>query len=180
MKIIIENSDVFPYIFKCSVFKIKSWINMKMRKPILLIFAFFTIFTLLMLASNVFAEEHNPIIKIYDSTFTTETDFFSTCPVTVGIKTYSAVGPYDVILEKPDGTNITLATGVTAGVWHSFTYTCYQTGWWKAKAGSATIPFAIGSFLVIFEVPLGVLIALTACFAGLGVKRLRRTGKEKL
>jgi hypothetical protein len=144
-----------------------------MRKSIL-IFAFLTTFTLAMLASNVFAEEQqDPIVEIYDSSFTTKTDYFPTCPVTVGIQTYSAVGPYDVILVKPDGTEITLATGVSAGVWYNFTYTCDQTGWWRAKAGSTSIPFGIVSFLVIFEVPLGVVTALAACFAGFGVKQIR-------
>jgi hypothetical protein len=35
------------------------------------------------------------------------------------------------------------------------------------------------TFFVIFKVPLGVVMALTACFAGLGFRRLR-TRKENL
>jgi hypothetical protein len=138
------------------------------------------VFVLFITISIVKSQEEDPIVKIYDSTFTTETDYFSSCPVTVGIKTYSAGSPYDVILVKPNGVEITLATGVTAGVWHSFTYTCDQTGWWAAKAGSNTVPFGIGTFFVIPEVPLGVVTALATCFAGLGVKQIRRRRKQAL
>jgi hypothetical protein len=128
------------------------------------------------------ADEPDPIVKIYDSTFTTETDYFATCPVTVGIRTMSSIGPYDVLIVEPDGiTTHTIATGVPGdGAWHDFTYNCAKTGQWEAKAGSATIKYGVGSFLVVFEGPLGVATALTACFAGLGIKQLRRTRKETL
>lgn len=126
------------------------------------------------------SDDADPIVEIWDSTFTNETDYFTTCPVTVGIKTYSSIGPYNVILVKPDGTNFTLATGVTAGVWHNFTYTCDQTGYWQAEAGSATIPFAIGTFLVIPQVPLGAITALAACFTGFGVKQIQGRRKQTL
>ena len=147
-----------------------------MRKLMGLAFLLAFIFIILVPCARA---THNPMVEIYDATFTTETDYFSTCPVTVGIKTYSNTGPYNVILVKPDTTEITLATGVAAGVWHSFTYTCDQTGWWQAKAGLVTIPFGIGTFFVIPEVPLGVATTLTACFAGVGFNELRRARKEK-
>ena len=135
-------------------------------------------FMFLILVPHASASD-NPIIKIYDSTFTTETDYFTTCPVTVGIKTYSAVGSYDVLLVEPDGvTTHTLAAGVAAGVWHSFTPTCDKIGWWTVKAGSINIPFSIGTFYVIPEVPLGVATTLGACFAGIFARQLRRTKKK--
>jgi len=153
-----------------------------MRKSLILILSILTAFLAVSSVPNVSASD-NPIVRIYDSTFTTETDYFPTCPVTVGIKTYSAVGPYDVTLERkvaPDTWVLvtTLGTGMSAGQWHPFTYTCTQTGWWRAKAGSATIEYSVGSFFVIPEVPLGVATALTLCFTGLGITRLRRTRKE--
>jgi hypothetical protein len=127
------------------------------------------------------AEEHNPSVRIYDSTFTTETDYFTTCPVTIGISTKSSIGPYDVLIVEPNGiTTHTIATGVPGdGTWHNFTYTCSKTGQWEAKAGSVTIKYGVGSFLVILEGPLGVATALTACFTALGIKQLRPNKKKE-
>jgi hypothetical protein len=128
------------------------------------------------------AEEADPIVRIFDSAFTAETDYFSSCPVTVGIKTMSNVEPYDLVIVEPDGiTTHTIATGLSAGSWHSFTYTCTKTGWWTAKAGSASIPFGIGTFFVIPFAPLGALSTVTIGLGTLGALRLKRgRGKPKM
>jgi len=162
-----------------------------MRKAFALSLSILVVLLLVNTGSRVCAQESNPIVHIYDSTFTTEVDYLPTSPAIVGIKTYSAVGPYDVILVEPDERTHTLATGVAAGVWQNFTYYCDKPGFWTAKAGSTAIVFGVGTWFwdngeppELFEapeLPLGTVMGTVASFGALlGLVTTRRLRRKKI
>ena len=150
-----------------------------MRKGKIIPLVILALFTITIMVQISYANtDENPIIHILDDETDMETDRFEKCPVDIVIETKSYNEAYDVLLEKWDGSNWvlveTLDTDVPAdGEWHEFEYTCTETGDWQVKAGKASTHFSIQQFFVIPEAPLGVITILAACFAGLGVRRIR-------
>jgi hypothetical protein len=129
-----------------------------------------------MLAPNVGAQG-NPWVATYDTNDNPETQF--NLGDTVRIKAYSHVTPYHIYVYKPDGTlKKTIGPINTASYLGDHNDITTDLGWWTLNVLDAQAHIGVGQYFVIPQVPLGVAGALTACFAGLGVKRLRRKEKK--
>jgi len=124
---------------------------------------------------------HNPYVWIDDPDDETN-DYFEYPGETVWIWSYSSKVPYTVtVWRTPPGQSYSTYVEPTILVtsydvydtgWHKEVLTGLTfpgTTWWKAEIGLT----AKGTFFVIPEVPLGIVAALVACFASLGVRRLQ-------
>ena len=160
--------------------------DMKLRKlPILFMFTLLVttlcFATLLPLARA--EEQQDPYVWIEDLDDDTE-DYFESPGETVRIWTYSSSVPYTVTIYRTDPGQ-SYGTGkpppgvtwyrvesyvVSVRGWQHYDFSNTVPGgtWWKAEISGAS-----GTFFVIPEVPLGIIVALVACFASLGVRRLR-------
>ena len=149
-----------------------------MRKLILLSLAFVVVLAVVILAPNVKAEG-NPWVATYDTNDNPQTQF--NIGDTVRIKAYSHIVPYYIYVYKPDGTlKKTIGPINTASYSGDHNDITTDYGWWTLTVIDASAHYGTGQYFAIPEGPLGVATAVTACFAGLGVKRLRRTGKENI
>jgi hypothetical protein len=148
-----------------------------MRKLILVSFVFFMVFAFITLAPNVYADG-NPWVATFKEDGT-PSDVFD-IGEKVNITAYSASTPYDIIVKDSDGVTRYTDTSSTPRYSKVISGITDKLGWWEVKAGSAATFYASAWYKVIPEVPLGVVAVLTACFAGLGVKQLRRRRKEAL
>ena len=117
--------------------------------------------------------EENPVIWIYNEDGDVSDSF--NIGDKVGIKACSATTPYDIYVYDPDGDErYHWQTGLED--WDSglLTDISDELGWWEVKAGTTETHFATGYYQVIPEVLFGTLAAVGACFAGLGIIRIRR------
>lgn len=137
---------------------------------------FLAAFTSMMLAPNVHAEEHNPWVATYDVSDNPETQFVP--GETVRIKAYSHSTPYYIYVYDPSDT-LVKSIGPIGTVSYSDDHDDITTdeGWWTLRVEDAEAHFGTGQYLVVPVTPLGVATALSACFAGLGVRRLRRSAR---
>jgi hypothetical protein len=147
-----------------------------MRKLILVSsLALFIVLAFTTLAPNVYADG-NPWVATFKEDGT-PSDVFD-IGEKVNITAYSASVPYDIIVKDSDGVTRYTDTSSTPRYSKIISGITDKLGWWEVTAGSAETYYASAWYKVIPEVPLGVVAVLTACFAGLGVKRLRVRRKE--
>jgi len=146
-----------------------------MRKLVLASLVLLGVLIFIISAPNVHAEE-NPWVATYDTNNNPQTLFNQ--GDTVRIKAYSHITPYYIYVYKPDASlKKTIGPINTASYSGDHNDITTDLGWWTLNVLDAQSHIGVGQYQVIPEVPLGVATALTACFAGLGVRRLRRTKK---
>lgn len=143
----------------------------KKHAPLLFLMFLWTLAAATLIAST--DAEENPMIWIYNE----DGDASDTFNIgdKVGIKACSATTPYHIYVYDPDGDERkhwqTWAEDFDSGL---LTDVSDELGWWEVKAGTGRTHFATGYYQVIPEVLFGTLAALGACFAGLGITRIRR------
>lgn len=148
-----------------------------MRKLILLSLTFVAVLTFIMLAPNVHAQG-NPWVATYDTNDNPQTQF--NIGDTVRIKAYSHITPYYIHVYKPDGAlKKTIGPIYTASYSEDHNDITTDFGWWTLTVIDASAHYGTGQYFAIPEVTLGVAAALTACFAGLGVKQVKVKRKEQ-
>jgi hypothetical protein len=135
------------------------------------------LFTFIMLAPNAHAElQGNPWVATYDTNDNPETQF--ALGETVRIKAFSHVTPYYIYVYEPDATlKMTIGPINTTSYSGDYGNITTNEGWWTLFILDTSAHYGVGQYFVIPVTPLGVATALSACFAGLGVRRLRRTKK---
>ncbi|UCG45135.1 MAG: hypothetical protein JSV58_07145 [Candidatus Bathyarchaeota archaeon] len=106
---------------------------------------------------------------IYDN----PTDVFN-IGETVRIKANSKYYPYEIWVEDPYGTEIWSDTSYAELYTMDVNGITTSPGWWTVKASSTEARIAVAWYHVIPEMPLGVIGVLFACFAGLGIHKIRR------
>lgn len=149
-----------------------------MRKLILVSMAFLIVLTAVMLAPNVYAcGGGNPSVATYDVITGALKEIFN-IGEDVNITAYSEYTPYEVIVIDSEGVTRFTDTSTTPRYSKIVSGITDKLGWWEVKAGTETTHYGTAWYQVIPEAPLGAIMILTACFAGLGVTQLRR--KKKL
>jgi hypothetical protein len=117
----------------------------------------------------------NPVITSWVITydiFDNPTDVFDLGD-TVRIKAYSEMTPYNIYVMDPSNVTIWSDVSLTPNYSKDVATITTTLGWWHIKIGCESVPFAVAWYHVIPELPLGVLGALAACFAGLSIKKIR-------
>jgi hypothetical protein len=164
---------------------------MKSRK-LLIPLVFTLLVAILYLAALVpYARADPPFVYTDDLNDDTD-DYFESPGETVRIKSYAGFAPYEIRIFKSDPdqsypgpytgpwTYVTTITVTTTGwVDSDFIYNEEPKTWWKAQIYKDGVPYEYATYFVIPQVPLGVATILTACFAGLGLNKLRWARKEK-
>ena len=130
--------------------------------------------------------EHNPCIYIDDLDDDTD-DYFESPGETVRIWSYSQSVPYTVyVYRSPSGqsydtyvepTILVKTYEVTEPGWVSTDLNDVSNPggtWWKAEIIETETKTAKGTYFVVPETSLGIIMTITACFASLGIKRLQR------
>ena len=157
----------------------------KMKKH-LSVLSLFLLLSLLgsRLLAEAQAEEDNPWVK----TLTPDGQYCTTFNIgdPVRVVAFSDKKPYDVLVYEPGPSEEELGPlrySYTVQVGEEdfdkvLTDISDRLGWWAVKAGSASTRFATAWYEVIPGTPLGVVAALSACFASLGTKRLLRMRKD--
>lgn len=152
-----------------------------MKKHLTLLFVI--LFVSLATISQIYAQEDqlpcecetNPCVYTYDGIPTQICDTFD-IGSNIGIIAYSVNTPYNIKVYDPDGGDPVWTdtsdqplydSGLVGGLTN-------KLGEWRVEAGPASSGFAVALYHVIPGMPLGVMAVLSACFAGLGTKRLLR------
>ena len=122
-------------------------------------------------------EPDNPMVWTLD-VLDNPTEVFAIGDI-VRIKAYSHYYPYDILVNDQNNVTVWSDTSNAADYTMDVPGITTALGWWNIQAGTTETHFAVAWYHVIPEMPLGVVGVLFACFAGLGVHKIRRTKAAK-
>jgi len=152
-----------------------------------------TVLTTLIIIASAFMleasaqDDDDPWIRVYDKNGNLCDLFYF--GDTINVTAYCATQylPFQITITAPNGTVVYTKTGINTQTWTAkFSNMTDALGDWMVELlGTGGIKptkgYACGTYLVIPQVPLGVITALSACLTGYGLKKIhrRKACKEK-
>ena len=143
-----------------------------------IVLAFLAISLAIALSPKAYAEP--PWIRVYDKNGKLCDVFYPGDLINITAFCDIQYLPFTLNITAPNGTVVYTKTGINTQTWTAkFSNMTDALGDWMVELlGTGGIKYvkgyASGTYLVIPQVPLGVITALSACLAGYGLKKVRK------